>query len=157
MRTQTKRNETKPKAVGIVIVFFAQHITALKFFSISQLRCHLNFLKRSFEIRKVLCGVIFPIGSVRLTAPHRRLFALFTTARHRTVGHTIQLNRTVRFKTSKHRIKPHVALWHLKTAPNRTLEYIIATNSTVGFPISENRTKPHRKIPHFLTLHRAAP
>ena len=66
---------------------------------------------------EMLPGAVFPIGSVRLsaphrTAPHRRIFALLKTAPHRRI----------------------FAL--LKTAPHRT----------VGLTMSENRTEPHRRI-----------
>ena len=50
-------------------------------------------------ICRVLFCAVFPIGSVRFGAvnraePHRRIFALFKTEPHRTVGFTISENRT---------------------------------------------------------------
>ena len=49
-------------------------------------------------LQGVLYGVVFPIGSVwfgavNRTEPHRRIFALFNTEPHRTVGSTILENR----------------------------------------------------------------
>ena len=56
----------------------------------------------NYETVRVLYGAVFPIGSVRFgavnrtdrTEPHRRIFALFKTEPHRTVGFTISENRT---------------------------------------------------------------
>ena len=54
---------------------------------------------RSYSVYiRVLYGAVFPIGSVRFnrTEPHRRIFALFKTEPHCTVGPTIMIleNRT---------------------------------------------------------------